>query len=89
MGRLNEKGLQRLVNNIKKDVDARIDIVDSELGATKNNVTTIENYIDVLKEKTVSYDNVVSNFKNILFSTDLPTDNEGNDGDIWIKYIQE
>ena len=61
-------------------------------GAVQGDITfdvtsSLGSRIDVMSDKMTTYDIVASNFRNILFSTELPTDNQGNDGDIWIKYI--
>jgi len=89
MGRLDTSGLQRLVKNIKESVINNINTIESNINTIESDINTIESDINIIKTKTSSYDTVVKNFKNISFSVDLPTDDVGNDGDIWIKYIQE
>lgn len=43
--------------------------------------------LEVMGDKISSLDTVATNFRNIITSSELPTDTQGNDGDIWIKYI--
>lgn len=43
MGRLNEQGLQRLVGNIKEDINNRIDEINTEVENTKNELKKTEN----------------------------------------------
>lgn len=82
MGQLNETGLQRVVENIRNDISSNIENVKSDIRNIKSNLVSAN-------EKIENHTQTLSNFKNIIFSTNLPTDDQGVDGDIWIKYEQE
>lgn len=108
MGRLNKKGLIRLIEKMKENIEETVrmnttslveevykvsdsleNISDSLENISKNDILPLKNDVDSIKAKTISYDNVVNNFRKISFSTELPSESQGNDGDIWIKYNQD
>lgn len=42
MGKLNEQGLQRLVGNIKKDIDGKTEVIKGDIEVLRNNVSSLD-----------------------------------------------
>ena len=69
MGRLNEQGLQRLVTNIKNDVNVRVENVKGDVEELRNNVNSLntnlsqqgENILAIQNELGINKETLISN----------------------------
>lgn len=84
MGRLNEQGLQRLVTNIKNDVNVRVENVKGDVEELRNNVNSLntnlsqqgENILAIQNELNNKVDNHVSTIHNKIDTNVAKLDNK-------------
>ena len=63
----------------KTQVDQKIQIIDDAIDSIERAITSSNDRVATLEGR-------VSTMKNITYSTSEPTDEQGQDGDLWIIY---
>lgn len=71
MGRLNEQGLQRLVTNIKNDVNVRVENVKGDVEELRNNVNSLNTNLSQQGESILAIQNELGINKEALISNTI------------------